>query len=519
MTDRRAVLSGLAASSLAAGAVAAPRPASASAIWPKEVPLGPAVPFSFEALKGRARALAAQAFAPPPAPPRALTASIDYDAFGEIVYRPAATLWGALPGDRGVRFFPLGKPAPTPVGMNIVAGGLARPVLYSPALFDAPTVSPLHRLGPLAGFGGFKVLNADHRTDWLAFLGAAYFRSADPFNQYGLSARGVAIDTAAPTPEEFPLFRDFWIENAPGAPLVIYALLDGPSLTGAFRMTQNRSAQGLIQDMEVEFTFRRAIPGLGIAPLTSMYWYDADDRRPSDDWRPQIHDSDGLALWTGRGERIWRPLGNPPRLITNAFGDRDPHGFGLLQRDRAFADYQDDGVYYDRRPSVWVEPLGAWGPGSVRLVEIPTNGESDDNMVAFWTPETAPAAGRSLPVRYRLHWTDELPTPLGVARVIATRSGSGGRPGQPDPVGRRKIVVDFTGGALTGLDRASGVAAVVQSSGRPPLDVTCYPIAGTPNWRLVFDLDVPPGPPIDLRAYLRRGAGALTETWIWQVFP
>jgi glucans biosynthesis protein len=509
--DRRAVMAGLAGAGLIG--------AAPGVAWPTEARLGPARPFAFDEVRRRAQVLAMAPCARPAAPPATLTGAIDYDAFSQITFRPGATLWGQAPGGRGVRFFPLGKPAPTPVEISVVSGGQARAVLYSPDLFEAPTGSPFHRLGAQAGFGGFKLMNADHQTDWLAFLGASYFRAADPFNQYGLSARGVAIDTAAPTPEEFPLFRAFWIESPPQGPLVICALMDGPSLTGAFRMTQTRGPFGLIQDIEAELNFRVAMPRLGLAPLTSMYWYGASDRAPSDDWRPQIHDSDGLAMWTGAGERIWRPLANPPRVITNAFLDRNPRGFGLMQRDRVFADYQDDGVFYDRRPSAWVEPVGDWGPGTVRLVEIPTRGESDDNIVAFWTPTKSPGAGQSLSYRYRLHWSDEEPTPAGVARVIASRSGRGGRPGQPVPSGRRKIVIDFAGGALPGLGRSSGVAPVAQSSRGQIEEVSGYPVVGTETWRLMFDIDVTPGPPMDLRAYLKRGTAALTETWIGQIFP
>jgi glucans biosynthesis protein len=513
--DRRAVILGVAGAGLVGANLAGAAPSTA---WPTDAPLGPPRPFDFEEVKRRARALSQSPYARPPRPPATLINAIDYDAFGQIAYRPAAALWGQAPGDRGVRFFPLGKPAPTPVEIAIVSGGEARAVLYSPTLFDAPAASPFRELGAQAGFGGFKLMNADHRTDWLAFLGASYFRAADPFNQYGLSARGIAIDTGAPTPEEFPVFRAFWIESPARGPMVICALLDGPSLAGAFRMTHGRGPFGLVQDIEVELNFRVTVPRLGLAPLTSMYWYGSSDRAPRDDWRPQIHDSDGLAMWTGAGERIWRPLANPPRVITNAFLDRNPRGFGLMQRDRVFADYQDDGVFYDRRPSAWVEPVGDWGPGTVRLVEIPTRGESDDNIVAFWTPATAPAAGQSLSYRYRLHWSDEEPTPPGVARVVATRSGRGGRPGQPVPLGRRKIVVDFAGGALAGLGRGAGVQAVAQSSRGQIQDVSCYPIVGTQTWRLIFDITVTPGPPIDLRAFLGRGPAALTETWIGQIF-
>src|SRR5579862_641223 len=314
--SRRAALA-----SLLALAVAPPADAAA---WPPEVPLGPPQPFSFDRLKAQARELSRRPYKPPAGPPQALAHAIDYDAFGQIVYRPQATLWGGDPGDHGVRFFPIGRGAALPVAVHVVAGGQARPVTYSSVLFDMPADSPLRKLGAAAGFAGFRVLNADHRTDWIAYLGASYFRSADPFNQYGLSARGLAIDTATAKAEEFPTFTAFWLERDPAGELTVYALLDGPSVAGAYRIGHRRSPAGLVQEIEAELSFRRPVSRLGIAPLTSMYWYGQSDRTPTDDWRPQIHDSDGLAIWTGAGERIWRPLANPPVVKVNAFMDRNP---------------------------------------------------------------------------------------------------------------------------------------------------------------------------------------------------
>jgi glucans biosynthesis protein len=507
--SRRAALA-----SLLALAVAPPADAAA---WPPEVPLGPPQPFSFDRLKAQARELSRRPYKPPAGPPQALAHAIDYDAFGQIVYRPQATLWGGDPGDHGVRFFPIGRGAALPVAVHVVAGGQARPVTYSSVLFDMPADSPLRKLGAAAGFAGFRVLNADHRTDWIAYLGASYFRSADPFNQYGLSARGLAIDTATAKAEEFPTFTAFWLERDPAGELTVYALLDGPSVAGAYRIGHRRSPAGLVQEIEAELSFRRPVSRLGIAPLTSMYWYGQSDRTPTDDWRPQIHDSDGLAIWTGAGERIWRPLANPPVVKVNAFMDRNPKGFGLMQRDRNFEDYQDDGVFYDKRPSAWVEPLGDWGPGSVQLVELPTAGEVDDNIVAFWVPAAPIRAGQTLALRYRLHWAKEEPATPAVARVVATRSGEGGRPGQPIPPGRRKFVLDFAGPSLAGLTRQSGVQPVVSLSAGQPIDAAAYPVAGADRWRLMFDYEAPPKTTLDLRAALTHGGQAISETWIYQV--
>lgn len=488
---------------------------AATPVWPAEAALGPTQPFSFERLKSEARALAARPYRPPAGPPEAAVRAVDYDALNSISYRPSATLWGQAPGDGGVRFFPVSRAATHPVAMHVVEGGLARPVVYAPALFDMPADSPLRALGANGGFGGFRVMNADHTTDWLAFLGASYFRSADPFNQYGLSARGLAVDTAGPGAEEFPSFTSFWLERAADGRLVVYALLDGPSVAGAYRFVHSRSKAGLVQEVSLELTFRKAVGRLGIAPLTSMYWYGQSDRPAAGDWRPQIHDSDGLAIWTGAGERIWRPLSNPSRVLVNTFQDKGPKGFGLMQRDRAFASYQDDGVFYEKRPSVWVEPVGDWGEGSVQLVQIPTTGETDDNIVAFWTPTAAPKAGSSLALAYRLSWVDQAPNPPGLGWVVATRFGRGGRPGHPAPPDRRKYVVDFEGEALAALtDRGAAEPVVTTSRGRV-VDPVAYPVVGQRLWRLTFDLDLPAGESADLRAYLKRAGGALTETWIY----
>ena len=226
--------------------------------------------------------------------------------------------------------------------------------------------------------------------------------------------------------EEFPYFISFWLEPAsdPKA-LMIYALLDGPSISGAYRILA--SSQGrVVMDIEAVLFPRTAIPRLGIAPMTSMFWYSETNHMQSRDWRPEIHDSDGLAMWTGTGERIWRPLNNPPFVQTSSFFDKNPKGFGLLQRDRNFENYQDTGTFYDRRPSLWVEPLEPWGEGAMQLVEIPSDYEIDDNIVAYWVPQAPVLAGSTWTFKYRLHWVADEPYPANLGRVIATRLGRGG---------------------------------------------------------------------------------------------
>jgi len=430
--SRRGVVAGL-LSVAAAAPVSAQVPAGPA---PTGLMFGPPRPFSWAGLQARAMAAAARPYQP--VEPRTdQLAGLDFDALGQIRFKPDAALWAGDKKIGAVEFFHLGRYVQTPVTISVLEGEIAREVIYARDLFEIPAASPASRLPSDLGFAGFRVLNPGARTDWIAYQGASYFRSADPFDQYGLSARGLAIDTAVGGPEEFPTFTSYWLERGAEG-LGVYALLEGPSVAGAFRFFHRRGPDGLVQDVEASLTFRAAVQRLGIAPLTSMYWYGTADRPPAGDWRPQIHDSDGLSLWTGKGERLWRPLANPPRVATHVFVDEDPQGFGLMQRDRTFADYQDDGAFYDRRPSAWVEPIGAWGEGSVELVEIPTHLETEDNVVAFWTPAKMVAEGDGMTIRYRLHWSAAEPIPPGVARAVATWTGAGGRPGQPPAPGMRK---------------------------------------------------------------------------------
>jgi glucans biosynthesis protein len=258
---------------------------------------------------------------------------------------------------------------------------------------------------------------------------------------------------------------------------------------------------------------------MGVAPLTSMFWFDETNRRQARDWRPEIHDSDGLALWTGAGEHIWRPLNDPPQLQVSSFVDNNPKGFGLLQRDRNFDNYQDDGVFYDRRPSVWVEPLEAWGEGAVQLVEIPTDDEISDNIVAYWLPKAPVKAGSEWIFKYRLHWLADEPYPPALGRVIATRVGRGGIPGQPRPKDKKKIVIDFAGGPLEDRKKGDPVQLIVDAArGAIDGDYTLQ-VVGTRHWRAFFDIAVDGDAPVDIRAFLRYGDRPLTETWLFQFIP
>jgi glucans biosynthesis protein len=264
---------------------------------------------------------------------------------------------------------------------------------------------------------------------------------------------------------------------------------------------------------------------MGFAPLTSMFWYGEDRASPALDWRPEIHDSDGLALWTGAGERLWRPLSNPKRVVTSVFSDETPKGFGLIQRDRDFGHYHDDQARAERRPSVWVEPIGDWGKGSVRLVEIPTDSETNDNIVAFWTPDAPVTAGGQVDLSYRLHWTGDAPD-TDLARVVATRSGRPGQPGGERVTEGRRIAVEFRGANLLPLRKAIDIQADVTARGGRISQLSHYPAAqheaeGETDalWRVTFDVICDGAEPADVRVVLRQNGRPLTETWTALIFP
>jgi glucans biosynthesis protein len=361
-------------------------------------------------------------------------------------------------------------------------------------------------------------MSPDGKSNWLAYQGASYFRSAGSQDQYGLSARGIAIDTGIDGKEEFPAFTHFWVErNGPWA-YTIYALLDGESVTGAYRFV-SRFDRGAIQDVSAVLHLRRDVARLGIAPATSMFWYGEGNRAAAVDWRPEIHDSDGLAMATGAGEHIWRPLENPPRATLDSFQDDNPRGFGLIQRDRDFGHYQDDGAFYDRRPNLWIEPKGQWGRGAVTLFAFPTDRETVDNIVAFWVPAEPARQGQRLAFDYRLTWNSTDPLAGRNARAVACWTGNAGRPGLDPIPGARKLVVDFLGDSLAGLDIKSGVAAVIDVTGGKLLSSHAYPVIGqTDRWRVMADIAAAPPGPANIRLFLKRGTATLSETVLTQIF-
>jgi len=460
--------------------------------------LGAAEPFSWEKLTARARALARQAYAETPDSPRA---AADYDAAVKLTYGNAQTIAG------NVRLFPATRgTAPKPVRIAIVENGQAREIVDTAGFFVGD-----ENTDPV----GFRVMDATGRSDWLAFQGASYFRSCGTRDQYGLSARAIAIDTGLAKGEEFPAFTHFWIEQTGPDTVRIHALLDGPSLTGAYAFECRKGADAVTQDVTAALFLRKNVEQLGFAAASSMFWYDQSNVAARPDWRPEIHDSDGLAIWAGNGERIWRPLTNPSVARLNSLRAKSPRGFGLLQRDQSFDHYQDDGVFYDRRPSLWVEPKGDWGAGAVCLYEMPTDLETMDNIAFFWRGDKPARAGERRDFAYRLTWTSKDPTADAASRCVDAYEGPGGAPGSPPLPGVRKFVFDFAGPALAGLGRDSGVTPETDLPKGAIVSAVAYPVARSDAlWRVMIDIRTKDLSQPQFRLFLKRGSAALSETVI-----
>jgi glucans biosynthesis protein len=533
MIDRRALLtaaaSTLAASTFGLAALGLPLKASAAATGLK---LGKPQPFSFDALVKEMQSRASQPYTRQDSLPQSVLERIDYAEHGKIKFNTDFALFRDGPGDFPVTFFHLGKYFRAPVHMYVLSAAgqnaTASEILYDPAYFSMPPNSPAHELPKGAGFAGFRLQESRtgdqqkldwHANDWVAFLGASYFRAIGELAQYGLSARGIAIDVSAPgRAEEFPAFTHVYFEPPTNGSTdcTVYAALEGPSVTGAYKFVMQRD-KAVNMDVQAQLFLRRDVGQLGIAPMTSMYWYSETNKPGQIDWRPEIHDSDGLVMWNGGGEYIWRPLNDNTHPTTSVFADKSPRGFGLLQRDRNFDHYL-DGVHYERRPSLWVEPVGDWGEGSVQLVELPTDDETMDNVVAMWVPKQPAKAGTNLQVHYKLNWGAGEPHETNLARCIATRMGRGGEPGQNRPRGVRKFVVEFLGGRLATLPYGTRPQPVLSASSGSFSDVftEAVPDSVAGHWRAQFDFTASGTDVVDMRLYLKVGDQTLSETWLYQ---
>lgn len=478
--------------------------------------------FAFDDVAARASSLAGRPYKPPAVNLPTELRELDYDAYRDIRYRPEKALWRAEKLPFELMFFHQGRAVTEPVKINVIEPAGEHVVAFDPALFDYGK----NKLDPkvLQGlsFNGFRVHYAinkpGYKDEVLVFQGASYFRAIAKGELYGLSARGLAIDTATSQGEEFPRFVEFWIERprAHATSLTIYALLDSKRAAGAYRFVLTPGVETVMQTT-ARLYLRDKIDKLGLAPLTSMYAF-GENQPGRDDYRPEVHDSDGLSIQLGDGEWIWRPLVNPRRLLVTSFGTTNPHGFGLMQRDRNPSSYEDPEAQYERRPSAWVEPIGNWGAGRVELVQIPTPDETNDNIVAYWVPQDSPAPGKAFDFAYRLHWQGAGTMPTGKGWTVQSRRGRGFA---RKPDGDLNFVVDFDGPALRALAPAADVEPVIWTDANAELrerNLFKSPVTGM--WRMTVRFKRnDTAKPVELRAYLKQQQSILTETWSYIVPP
>ncbi|HET9045494.1 MAG TPA: glucan biosynthesis protein G [Casimicrobiaceae bacterium] len=480
--------------------------------------------FGFDDVVAKARALAATAQKVPDAGLSKELLDLDYDQYRDIRFRPDRGYWRDAKLPFELQFFHPGFHYNRTVRMHEVAAGVVRDIPFSSTQFDYGK----NNLDPTKlraqGFAGFRVhfaLNAPkYKDEVLVFLGASYFRALGKGQVYGLSARGLAVDTALGSGEEFPSFTEFWIERptANATQLTIFALLDSRRVAGAYKFIVKPGADTMIE-VSARVFLREQVAKLGIAPLTTMYLFGENQPNAgATDFRPEVHDSDGLSIQAGTGEWIWRPLVNPKRLLVSSFALSNPVGFGLQQRDRRFSHYEDLEAHYEKRPAVWVQPVGNWGAGRVELVQIPTPDETNDNIVAYWVPDSLPALQSQLAFEYKLLWQMDNAIRPPQSWVTQTRRGHGYRRQPDDSI---DFVIDFEGPVFAKLPADTKVEPVVTGQNVETREAIAYPNTVTSGYRMALRLKrLDDAKPVELRAFLRAAdGGTISETWSYLLPP
>lgn len=466
--------------------------------------------FSRKTVVERARVLSERSYEPPAQAPESL-ASLDYSQYRLINFQQKAAIWGNSKSRFSIQLFAPGFLYHDLIDINVVENGKSYPLRVAEKSFRVPDPEinkVLQEVGKFAGMRLHYPLNTeDYADEFLVFHGASYFRGVSRAQQYGVSARGLAIDVAGPEGEEHPIFREFWVErpSSKNEFIVVHALLDSRRVTGAYRFAIY-PGPSLRMDIEVDLFPRENLEHVGLAPLTSMFMHGPLDPADQPDYRPAVHDSQGLAIKRGNGERIWRPLANPRELQVSAFVDENPAGFGLVQRERGFDAFQDLEARYEKRPSAWVQPLGEWGKGYVALVEIPSDFEGNDNIVVYWRPEKGLRKGERFEYAYRLTWPDDAPGSRGIASVVRSAGGHRLRSEHPE------VAIDYANLAVENLDDV--VAHATISPGRI-LESRVQPNAAIDGVRVLVSL-ASDEPAAEMRVDLKIGDKQVAETWLYR---
>ena len=478
--------------------------------------------FGFDDVDARAKALADAAFQDAGSNLPGPLQHLDHDRYASIRFKPEAARWRAAKLPFELDLFHEGWLFDRPVKLNEITPKGISEIAFDAHAFDYAQsgIDPASLDGVgYAGFSAHYALNVPvYKDDVLAFLGASYFRALGKGQLYGLSARGLAIDTALASGEEFPRFVEFWLERPqPHADvMVFYALLDSPRATGAYRFAFTPGDESVVE-VTARVYLRDKVGKIGVAPLTSMYFHGANQSAASEDYRPEVHDSDGLSVQSKTGEWIWRPLVNPKRLLVTSFALDGPLGFGLMQRERSFDEYQDLSTRYEAHPSAWVEPIGEWGAGRVELVQIPAPDETNDNVVAYWVSDRAPAPKQPIDLHYRVHWQKDGATHPPTAWVVETRRGKGYMSKPDNSLG---FIIDYAGPMLSGLAQDAPVSADVSADANGTIvskTLRRNPETGGARLELHFRRN-DDAKPVELRASLRAG-DSVSETWSYALPP
>ncbi|MGY4814717.1 glucan biosynthesis protein G [Pseudomonas chlororaphis subsp. piscium] len=474
--------------------------------------------FNLDDVSAKAKDLAGQKYEAPRSNLPNEFREMKFADYQKIRFLPEKAEWAKQKTPFKLSFYHQGMHFDTPVKINEITTNTVEEIKYDSTRFDFGDLKFDPKATEQLGYAGFRVLypinKADKQDEIMTMLGASYFRVVGKGHVYGLSARGLAIDTALPSGEEFPRFTEFWIQQPKPTDkhLVIFALLDSPRATGAYRLTL-RPGSDTIVDVKARMFLRDKVGKLGIAPLTSMFLFGANQPSKVLNYRRELHDSSGLSIHAGNGEWIWRPLNNPKHLAVSNFSVENPRGFGLLQRGRDFSHYEDLDDRYDKRPSAWIEPKGDWGKGTVDLVEIPTADETNDNIVAFWSPEKQPEPGQAFDFAYRLHWTmDEASLHSPDSSWVEQTLRSTGDVKQSNlirqPDGSVAYLVDFEGPSLAALPEDTEVRSQVSVGDNAELvenSVRYNP--ETKGWRLTLRMKIKdPSKSTEMRAALVKNA-------------
>ena len=512
-------------------AVTPPSDAAASAntlIAPGAI-LGPPVDFRAGMVPEMARALSKQPFKPVAIDLPDPFKSLSYEQYDAIKVKPTARIWATEAIGYAIEPLHRGFQFDLPIQLNLVADGHAYRLVYDTSMFDFGKLTPSPKIGDI-GFSGFRVLATRTSADKApasagtalvdrgtlgevaSFQGSNFFRALAEGQVAGLMARALALKIADPKGEETPIFRSFWIEKPSlvSATMVVHAIIDSDSVVGAFRFTV-RAREATIIDTECTLFPRATVDNFGLASMSATHLLGFLDHKRFDDYRPNVSEVCGLQMLTGNNEWVWRPVTNRDTLQISTFVDDKPRGFGCLIRDRAFEDYADEENHWEKRPSLWIEPIGDWTAGGVQLIEIPSQSDANENILCFWRPKEPLRAGSEVAFAYRQFWCWDPPERPDLARAMRSRAGGGGR--------RWRFFVEFQGGVLGDPDRSKGMMPALSASAGAVTLTKVFADTDGKACRVLFEMDPGSAESAELRLVLQVQGKPISETWLYRWTP